>query len=89
MLSPHSTCTLQPLDVVMSKPFLLAYLRELTKHTHTQEPGKLSIKGGDSFVLFWMAWVISLTEQTTLESFKATGILPMDTKNTLRYAARP
>jgi hypothetical protein len=34
VLPPHLTYTLQPLDVVMFKPLLTAYSKELTTHLH-------------------------------------------------------
>ena len=74
---PHSTHTLQPLDVVMFKPLSSAYSHELTEHTQNSQ-GLLPIKKSDFFPLFWKAWVSSFTEKTILKSFEATGIWPMD-----------
>jgi hypothetical protein len=54
VLPPHSTHTLQPLDVVMFKPLSQAYLNELTTHLHNTQ-GLIAVKKGDFFSLFWRA----------------------------------
>ena len=74
---PHSTHTLQPLDVVMFKPLSSSYSNELTQHLHNAQ-GLISIKKGDFFPLFWRAWTSSFKETTILKSFEATGIWPTD-----------
>jgi len=74
---PHSTHTLQPLDVVCFKPLSSNYTNELAQHTH-QTMGWLPIKKGDFFPLFWKAWVGSFTAATVLKSFDATGIAPLN-----------
>jgi hypothetical protein len=74
---PHSTHTLQPLDVVMFKPLSSAYSSKLAHHQQ-QSMGLLPIKKGDFFPLFWSAWKISFKKETILKSFKATGIWPMN-----------
>ena len=51
---PHSTHTLQPLDVVMFKPLSTAYSKELTTYLHNGQ-GLAGIKKGDFFHLFWKA----------------------------------
>ena len=48
---PHSTHTLQPLDVVCFKPLSSNYTKELTQHTH-QSMGWLPFKKGDFFLFF-------------------------------------
>jgi hypothetical protein len=70
---PHSTHTLQPLDVVMFKPLSTAYSKAVLTRLHCSR-GLLSIKKGDFFGLFWDAWISSFTEINVLNSFKATGI---------------
>ena len=74
---PHSTHTLQPLDVVCFKPLSSNYTNELTQHTH-KTMGWVPIKKGDFFPLFWKAWVSSFTVATVLRSFEATGIAPLN-----------
>jgi hypothetical protein len=51
ILPPHSTYTLQPLDVAMFKPLLTAYLAELSKYLHASQ-GLVPINKGDFFPLF-------------------------------------
>jgi hypothetical protein len=51
---PHSTHSLQPLDVVMFKLLSTAYLNELLLYLH-QSQGLLTVKKGDFFLLFWAA----------------------------------
>jgi hypothetical protein len=51
---PHSTHTLQPLDVVMFKPLVSAYTKSLINYTQ-QNLGLVTIKMGDFFTLFWDA----------------------------------
>jgi hypothetical protein len=74
---PHSTHTLQPLDVVMFKPLSSAYKHELTQHLHLSQ-GLIAVKKGDFFPLFWRAWVKSFTQELVLKSFQATGVVPLD-----------
>jgi hypothetical protein len=73
---PHSTHTLQPLDVVMFKPLSTAYSKELTTHLHNGQ-GLSVIKKSDFFHLFWKAWVSTFTQELILRSFEATGISPL------------
>jgi hypothetical protein len=80
---PHSTHTLQPLDVVMFKPLSSAYSSELSRHLHRSQ-GLIPIKKGDFFPLFWAAWVTSFTHKNILSSFKATGIAPPNAKVILK-----
>lgn len=74
---PHSTHTLQPLDVGCFKPLSSAYTRELINYLHNSQ-GCVAIKKGDFFSLFWRAWTSSLTPSIILSSFEATGIQPFN-----------
>ncbi|KNG46898.1 hypothetical protein TW65_06403 [Stemphylium lycopersici] len=87
ILPPHSTHTLQPLDVVLFKPLSQAYSNELTNHLHKAQ-GLIPIKKGDFFPLFWSAWISSFTESLILKAFEAAGIWPMDANVILRRFAR-
>lgn len=51
---PHSTHTLQPLDIVCFKPLAQNYSNELTDHLHKSQC-LVSMKKGDFFRLFWAA----------------------------------
>ena len=72
---PHSTHTLQPLDVVCFSPLAANYSKVLTKHLHNAQ-GLVPIKKGDFFRLFWQAWVDTFTEKLILSAFKHTGLIP-------------
>jgi hypothetical protein len=72
---PHSTHTLQPLDVCIFKPLSQAYSNELSAFLERSQ-GLSPTTKGDSFPLFWKAWVSSFKENTITNFFKATGISP-------------
>jgi uncharacterized protein YndB with AHSA1/START domain len=74
---PHSTHTLQSLNVVCFKPLSGAYTHQLTRHLHRSQ-GLVPLKKGDFFPLFWEAWSSSITQILALKSFKSTGIWPKD-----------
>jgi hypothetical protein len=54
ILPPHSTQTLQPLDVVCFKPLSSSYSSELDNHLQ-QSQGLSPLSKADSFSLFWPA----------------------------------
>jgi hypothetical protein len=86
---PHSTHTLQPLDVVLFHPLAQAYSAELTAYLHRAQ-GLISIQKGDFFPLFWRAWQSSFKQSTILTAFEATGIWPMNSHVILnRFASTP
>jgi hypothetical protein len=74
---PHSTHTLQPLDVGMFGPLATAHSTELSRHLQ-QSQGLLPVKKGDFFEIFWAAWKASFTQGNILSSFEATGLSPME-----------
>jgi hypothetical protein len=55
---PHSTHTLQLLDVVMFKSLSTVYSNELLAFLERSQ-GLSPIKKGDFFPLFWKAWTSS------------------------------
>jgi hypothetical protein len=83
---PHSTHTLQPLDVV--KPLSSAYSTELSRHLHKSQE-LIPIKKGDFFPLFWEIWIISFKKEPILKSFEATGISPANADVILKRFAHP
>jgi hypothetical protein len=87
ILPPHSTHTLQPLNVVMFKPLSTAYSKELTTHLHNGQ-GLSVIKKSDFFHLFWKAWVSTFTQGLILRSFEATGISPLQPNVILQRFAK-
>jgi hypothetical protein len=72
---PHSTHTLQPLDVVCFSPLARNYTKELEAHTQRGQ-GIVPIDKSDFFNLFWPAWVTTFTKPLVEKSFSATGIHP-------------
>lgn len=73
---PHSTHSLQPLDVGLFGPLSTAYSTELSHHQHAIQ-GHLPVKKADFYTLFKSAYAKSFTERNIISSFKATGIWPM------------
>jgi hypothetical protein len=80
---PHSTHTLQPLDVVMFSPLSKYYSQELDRHLH-QSQGLIGVKKGDVFPIFWSAWSSTMRQELILKSFQATGVWPMDAEVILK-----
>ena len=74
---PHSTHTLQPLDVVLFKPLLSAYSSELARHQQRSQ-GLLPVVKADFYGFFKSAYASSFTKSNVQSAFKATGIWPMD-----------
>lgn len=74
---PHSTHTLQPLDVVMFGLLAAAYSAELHLSQH-QSLGSTRITKRDFLRLFLPAWNKVFVEKNVKKSFEATGIAPLD-----------
>jgi hypothetical protein len=74
---PHSTHTLQPLDVVMFAPLSRYYSTELSTHLHGGQ-GLLHLKKGDFISLFWPSYEVSFMRKNILKAFEATGVEPAD-----------
>ena len=74
---PHSTHTLQPLDVAAFKPLAQNYSSALTRHLHATQ-GLGGITKGDFFRLFWSAWVKTMRKELVESAFEATGLEPFN-----------
>ena len=74
---PHSTHTLQPLDVVMFAPLAGAYSRALSEFMDKCQ-GLSSITKRDFFRLFSIAWSVAFHSKNITKSFSATGLYPLD-----------
>ena len=74
---PHSTHTLQPLDVVMFSPLAAAYSAELALYMDMCQ-GLSSISKRDFFRFFYAAWSQSFTEKNIKKAFEATGLAPFN-----------
>jgi hypothetical protein len=85
---PHSAHTLQALDVVMFSPMASSYSQELSWFLHRSQ-GLIGVKKGDFFPIFWVVWMRTFKRETTLKSFEATGIFPMDAQVILKRFRTP
>jgi hypothetical protein len=65
---PHSTQTLQPLDVIMFKPLATEYSNEVAGFMERSQ-GLTSMSKRDFFPLFYQAWQTSFKETTILKVF--------------------
>jgi hypothetical protein len=72
---PHSTHTLQPLDVVMFKPLSSAYSGQVAAFMERCQ-GLTSMSKRDFYPMFMTAWEASFKEDTILKAFEATGVSP-------------
>ena len=93
ILPPHSTHTLQPLDVGLFSPLATAYRAALRNFLH-QSQGLTAITKRDFFRLFWVAWGCSFVETTIKKAFETTGIAPLNpeqilTKFNTKAGSRP
>lgn len=74
---PHSTHSLQPLDVGIFSPLATAYSKQLEEFLH-KSMGLSHITKQDFFRLFWPAWEQALSSRNILSSWKTVGISPLD-----------
>jgi hypothetical protein len=81
---PHSTHTLQPLDVVMFKLLSTAYSKKLATRLHKHQ-GLVPVTKTDFFGLFLDAWASSFTAKNIFSSFKATGVHPFNPHRTSTF----
>jgi hypothetical protein len=88
ILLPHSTYSLQPLDVVLFGPLLRAYTVKLADYLQRSK-GLLPVKKADFFLLFWDAYNTSFTRENILKSFEATGVEPRDASVVLQRFTTP
>ena len=74
---PHSTYTLQPLDVVCFSLLATNYSMVLANHLYSSQ-GLIPFKKDDFFKIFWQAWTQTFTKKLVLRSFEAVGIAPLN-----------
>jgi len=72
---PHSTHTLQPLDVALFSPLGTSYTNQLTEHLHSTQ-GLVGVKKRDFFRLFYESWTCTFTPSLILKAFEVTGLSP-------------
>jgi hypothetical protein len=80
---PHSTHSLQPLDVVMFAPLSTSYSSQLLQYLHTSQ-GLVPVAKADSFLLFWAAYTDSFTRKNIFKAFEASGVEPCDAEVVLK-----
>ncbi|RYN74719.1 hypothetical protein AA0120_g12237 [Alternaria tenuissima] len=80
---PHSTHTLQPLDVVLFSPLSRNYTHELNSFLQ-QSQGITRITKREFFTNFWAAWSSTMKPEVIMKSFQATGVWPMDAEVVLQ-----
>jgi hypothetical protein len=67
----------------MFKLLSTAYSKKLQQST-VKHQGLVPVKKSDFFSLSWDAWVTSFTEKNILNSFKTTGVSPLN-PNVIQY----
>ena len=85
---PHSTHTLQPLDVVMFKPFSSAYSNQIAAFIERCQ-GLTSMSKRDFYPMFMAAWEASFKKDTILKAFEATGRSPFAPEVILKRFNQP
>jgi hypothetical protein len=85
---PHSTHTLQPLDVVMFKPLSSAYSAQVTSFMERSQ-GLTSMSKRDFYPMLIAAWEASFKKATILKAFEATGISPLNPEVILKRFDQP
>jgi hypothetical protein len=74
---PHSTHSLQPLDIGIFGPLSTAYSKNLEDFLH-KLMGLSYITKQDFFHLFWPAWEQALSSKNILSSWRTVGISPLN-----------
>jgi hypothetical protein len=85
---PHSTHTLQPLDVVMFKPLSSAYSAQVASFMERSQ-GLTSMSKRDFYPMFMAAWEASFKKATILKAFEATGLSPLNPEVILNRFNQP
>ncbi|CBF80652.1 hypothetical protein AN8487.2 [Aspergillus nidulans FGSC A4] len=86
---PHSTHSLQPLDVGIFSPLSHAYSSELEAYLHISM-GLSHITKQDFFRLFFPAWVKALSSKNIISSWRTVGIHPFNPEIVLaRFSREP
>jgi hypothetical protein len=80
---PHSTHSLQPLDLVLFSPLSRNYTTQLNRISQRSQ-GLTSVTKRDFYRNFWAAWSSTMKRDTILKSFQATGVWPMDAEVVLK-----
>jgi hypothetical protein len=84
---PHSTHSLQPLDVSIFRPLSIAYGQELEAFLHDSQ-GLSHISKRDFFKLFWPSWNRALSAKNIESAWKSVGLWPWDPEIVLARFSR-
>jgi hypothetical protein len=79
---PHSTHTLQPLDVCLFSPLAAAYSKELSSFI-LESMGFSRLTKRDFFRLFEQAWRTSIVDKNILSGFEKCGLQPFNPQRVL------
>ena len=79
---PHSTHTLQPLDVSIFGPLSTAYSAELEQFLHDCQ-GIGHVTKRDFFQLFWPAWNTALSKENIESAWNSVGLHPWNPEKIL------
>lgn len=79
---PHSTHSLQPLDVGIFSPLSRAYGNQLERFLHNSQ-GLSAITKRDFFALFWRSWDTALSSKNIESSWRSVGIWPWNPEHVL------
>ena len=77
VLPPHSTHTLQPLDVVLFSPLASKYSNTVTNHLHNSQ-ALAGVKKSDFFHLFYKSWTEVFTTELVQRAFEVAAIHPQN-----------
>src|ERR1700744_6490891 len=80
---PHSTHTLQPLDVSLFGPLAKAYSDQIEEFLHDCQ-GISKITKRDFFRLFWTAWSKSITSDNIQSGWSKVGLFPWDPESVIQ-----
>lgn len=81
---PHSTHTLQPLDVALFSPLATSYTKQLTQLLYSSQ-GVAGVQKRDFFRLFYESWLSTFTPSLILRSFEVTGLSPLNAARTSTF----
>ncbi|RAR00482.1 pogo transposable [Stemphylium lycopersici] len=73
----------QPLDVVLFSPLSRHYTSELNRNLQRSQ-GITRVTKRDFYSNFWPAWSSTMTRDSILQSFRATGVWPMEADAVLK-----
>lgn len=79
---PHSTHTLQPLDVSIFGPLSTAYSAELEQFLHDYQ-GISHITKRDFFQIFWPAWNTALSKKNIESAWNSVSLHPWNPEKIL------